>query len=137
MQGLYFGLLLSTAALFGCDNCKDDDCGGDDTILIKIVSDDEANYSDSISFYYLNDNQQRVEATIEPNRPGSSIYYAFLDYRKPAALNRCYLEVRDQIRTVDIQTRYDEDSCCEDYLRFEQITVDGVTTSLPIKIVID
>ena len=137
MKPYYLFLIFTAITAFGCNNCRNNDCGGDDTISISVVSDDEIDYSDSIDFYYFDQNQQKVEASIEPNRPGSQIYYAFLDYQKPGTQSSYYIEVGNQVDTVVVQTRYDEDPCCGDYLRFEAVTMNGKITSLPISIVID
>lgn len=137
MKGRYLSLILGALTIYGCNDCRDNDCGGDDAILISIISDNKLDYSDSIDFYYFDENQQKIEAAIEPNRPGSQIYSAFLNYREPETPGRYYLEVDGQAKTIDIQTSYDKDPCCDDNLRFEQITVDGTITMLPIKIVIN
>ncbi len=135
----YYCLSLTLAVIItsGCDDCGDNDCGGDDAISIRVVGDNEINYSDSIDFYYYDKNQQKIEATIQPNRPGAQIYRAALNYRIPEIQTTYYLEIADQTKTVNIQTRYDEDACCGDYLRFKEITVDGATTALPIEVVVD
>ena len=104
-------------------------------LIIRVVSDREINYSDSIDFYYFDENQQKVEADIERSRSSSQTYYTYLDYR--SAPGSYSLEVGNQTKTIAIQIRYDKDPCCGDYLRFEEITVNGVVTSLPIEVEID
>ncbi len=137
MKHYCFSLTLAVIITAGCNDCGDNDCGGDDAVSIRVVSDNEINYSDSIDFYYYDENKQKIEATIQPNRPGAQIYQASLNYRKPESQTIYYLEIADQTKTVNIQTRYDEDPCCGNYLRFEEITVDGAVTTLPIEVVVE
>ncbi len=124
-------------SISGCNDCRNNDCGGDDTVLINVISDNEIDYTDSISFYYYDENQQKIEADIEPSSYSLQQYFAHLNYRLPGTKNRYYLEVGNQTKTVDIKTRYDKDPCCGDYLRFEELTVDGKTATIPIEIVIN
>lgn len=135
MKKSYLPLILTAAITLGCSDCRDDDCGGDDMLIIRVVSDREINYSDSIDFYYFDENQQKVGADIERSRSSSQTYYAYLDYR--SAPGSYSLEVGNQTKTIAIQIRYDKDPCCGDYLRFEEITVNGVVTSLPVEVEID
>lgn len=97
----------------------------------------ETNYSDSIDFYYLDNDLKQVHADIDRSRTGTRTYYAFLNYRGAEPKNRYYLEYKNQMKTVDIKTRYDKDPCCGDYLRFEEIRIDGQLISLPIEIEFD
>ena len=128
---LFFVALIITT---GCNNCADNDCGEDDVVLIVVDSDDQVNYVDSIDFYYYDANQLKIKADIRPRGNSLRYYYAYLDYRQLAPQQRYYLAVGDQSKTVDITTRYDQDECCGDYLRFDKILVDGDPVSFAIEV---
>ena len=130
-------LLLFITIASGCNDCRDNDCGGDDFITIHVIGDAETSYTDSLAFYYYDENQQRVEADIYRDRYSSQRYSAYLDYRGAEPLNTFHVALGNQVKTIDIDTRYDQDRCCGDYLRFEKIQVDGRTVSLPIEITVD
>ncbi len=130
-------LMFFIATITSCDDCRNNDCGGDDIIVIKLIGDDQTNYSDSIDFYYYDENQKKIEAEIERDRYSLSIYYAYLDYRRSSIQNIYYLQFKNQLITIDVEVRYDKDPCCGDYLRFETIQVDGKTIPLPIEVIID
>lgn len=135
MKAHYLCWLLSVLVLFGCDECINDDCpAAEETVTIQVLGDWGVSYRDSLRFYYYNEQQQKIEAEIERNRVVSQQYYVHVGYTLKTG--RYYLELGDQIKTVDIEVEKVSGDCCE-YQRFGEVRVDGQLTTLPLEIAAD
>ena len=121
--------------LSSCDDCRDNDCGGDDLVRIRMVDDPNVNYVDSLDFYYYDEQQRKVSAVIQRGSRSLADYDVLLDYRRQLGTqHRYYLAFRDETQEIDLTVRYEDDPCCGDYLRIEEVSVDGQPTTLPIEV---